>query len=127
MPMIYVSKRSAGSFYHTAHVRKRAGSDYANVPRKNGVSTSEAHSDARALQEGFRGFWCCDNSDCSYREFPRERKQTPQVALEVSSPTTFMVSTGRFCRSLWRSLTALEGTNPLGCAVLRAPLRCLNL
>ena len=49
--------------------------------------------DATVSQDAIRGFWCCDRSDCSYREFPRERKQTPQVALEISSPTTFMVST----------------------------------
>ena len=48
--------------------------------------------DTGVSQVAVRGFWCCDRSDCSYREFPRERKQTPQVALEISSPTTFMVS-----------------------------------
>ena len=44
------------------------------------------------MPEALQGFWCCNRPDCSYREFPMERKQTPQVALEISSPTTFMVS-----------------------------------
>ena len=46
------------------------------------------------LQEAVRGFWCCDQQDCSYREFPRDRKQTPQVALEISGPETFVVRDG---------------------------------
>ncbi len=61
-------------------------------------STLRSH-DACVLQDAIRGFWCCDRPDCSYREFPQERKQTPQVALEISSPTMFMVSTCAFASS----------------------------
>ena len=55
---------------------------------------------AHALQEASRGFWCCDRKDCSYREFPQERKQTPQVALEISGPDTFVVRTGTLLSSV---------------------------
>ena len=37
------------------------------------------------------GFWGCSNQECHYKEFCRERKRLPQVALAISSPTTFEV------------------------------------
>ena len=81
------------------------------------TDSSLASHDACVLQDAIRGFWCCDRSDCSYREFPRERKQTPQVALEISSPTTFMVSTcGQLClRGAWPGVGVVSTKTWLRC------------
>ena len=43
------------------------------------------------LVQETEGCWRCTNRECQYKEFCRARKLLPQVALEISSPTTFLV------------------------------------